>query len=410
MDLATPDAFHNDPSLVWQFYSYRRHAALKAKPNKGHYALAELARRRPDTFLTLTQNVDGLSARANHPQESLLCLHGDLFTVKCTSFMCSYKQENVFDDPLTPELKVDDNELAEDSHYSNIINSTQGSTSNFSQTLLNRNNSSNNNNTTNLIDNDSSYYSSGVTDVDDSAYSSSSSFYIPNGYNLPARKKKSSVIQASSSSSNSTTNNDTPDNNSLKNDKHDNNENNNSINSNVSAASSSSTTTTTTTTTTHSKKPRKKKYITKTIPVDLLPRCPSCKVGLLRPGVVWFGETLPFKVLQQADDFITDPNQPPVDLILVIGTSGTVWPAAGYVEQVTLRGGKVAIFNIEDSNNNNNNNNKNNNDFSSNSNSSIIDSQLLENGGGWMFKGDAAELLPLALEPIIGTLRPPRRY
>lgn len=57
-DLATPEAFERDPGRVWQFYSYRRHMALQAQPNAAHYALAELARRRPG-FQTLTQNVDG---------------------------------------------------------------------------------------------------------------------------------------------------------------------------------------------------------------------------------------------------------------------------------------------------------------------------------------------------------------
>jgi NAD+-dependent protein deacetylase sirtuin 5 len=57
-DLATPEAFETDPGLVWQFYSYRRHMALMAKPNAAHYALAELARRKRG-FLTITQNVDG---------------------------------------------------------------------------------------------------------------------------------------------------------------------------------------------------------------------------------------------------------------------------------------------------------------------------------------------------------------
>jgi NAD-dependent SIR2 family protein deacetylase len=36
----------------------RRHKALQAKPNPGHYALTELAKKVPD-FITLTQNVDG---------------------------------------------------------------------------------------------------------------------------------------------------------------------------------------------------------------------------------------------------------------------------------------------------------------------------------------------------------------
>jgi len=57
-DLATPEAFEANPDLVWQFYSFRRHMALKAAPNKAHFALAELARKNKD-FITLSQNVDG---------------------------------------------------------------------------------------------------------------------------------------------------------------------------------------------------------------------------------------------------------------------------------------------------------------------------------------------------------------
>lgn len=56
--LATPEAFERDPGLVWLFYSYRRHKALQAKPNAGHYALVELSKKMPG-FITLTQNVDG---------------------------------------------------------------------------------------------------------------------------------------------------------------------------------------------------------------------------------------------------------------------------------------------------------------------------------------------------------------
>ena len=56
--LATPGAFRRDPGLVWLFYSYRRHKALQAAPNAGHYALAELSRKK-EGFITLTQNVDG---------------------------------------------------------------------------------------------------------------------------------------------------------------------------------------------------------------------------------------------------------------------------------------------------------------------------------------------------------------
>lgn len=58
VSLATPEAFKRDPALVWLFYAWRRHMCLKAEPNNGHYALAELARKKPN-FLCLTQNVDG---------------------------------------------------------------------------------------------------------------------------------------------------------------------------------------------------------------------------------------------------------------------------------------------------------------------------------------------------------------
>jgi NAD-dependent SIR2 family protein deacetylase len=59
VELATPEAFNADPGLVWQFYSYRRHMALNAKPNPAHYALAELAKKN-ENFVTLSQNVDGM--------------------------------------------------------------------------------------------------------------------------------------------------------------------------------------------------------------------------------------------------------------------------------------------------------------------------------------------------------------
>lgn len=52
------------------------------------------------------------------------------------------------------------------------------------------------------------------------------------------------------------------------------------------------------------------------------PRCPVCD-GAIRPGVVWFGEPLPlmmWQLAQQACELC--------DLMLVIGTSGIVWPAA----------------------------------------------------------------------------------
>ncbi|SMR52423.1 unnamed protein product [Zymoseptoria tritici ST99CH_1E4] len=106
MSLATPQAFAADPALVWRFYSYRRHMALTVRPNPAHYALAALARKMPD-FVTLSQNVDGLSPRADHPKDQLALLHGSLFNVKCNDSRCGYVEEN-YTDPIVPALDLPD--------------------------------------------------------------------------------------------------------------------------------------------------------------------------------------------------------------------------------------------------------------------------------------------------------------
>jgi NAD-dependent SIR2 family protein deacetylase len=77
--------------------------ALNVEPNPAHYALAELARRMPG-FLALTQNVDGLSPRAGHPEASLLLLHGSLFDVVCTHVACGYRGVN-YVDPVSRQLE-----------------------------------------------------------------------------------------------------------------------------------------------------------------------------------------------------------------------------------------------------------------------------------------------------------------
>ncbi|CZT21086.1 related to sirtuin 5 and related class III sirtuins (SIR2 family) [Ramularia collo-cygni] len=105
MSLATPEAFAQDPVLVWRFYSYRRHMALSVEPNPAHYALAELAKKMPG-FMTLSQNVDGLSTRAGH-QSRLQLLHGTLFEVKCNDWRCDYVVED-FNDPICPALDLPD--------------------------------------------------------------------------------------------------------------------------------------------------------------------------------------------------------------------------------------------------------------------------------------------------------------
>lgn len=81
-DLATPEAFERDPRLVWEWYNWRRELIATKQPNPAHLALAELERRRPDTFWLITQNVDGLHRTAG--SQRLSEIHGNIWKVRCT--------------------------------------------------------------------------------------------------------------------------------------------------------------------------------------------------------------------------------------------------------------------------------------------------------------------------------------
>jgi NAD-dependent deacetylase len=81
-DLATPQAFAQDPLLVWEWYDWRRGLIAQAQPNAAHRALAELEQRAA-RFTLATQNVDGLHDRAG--SRHTLKLHGDIWTLRCTS-------------------------------------------------------------------------------------------------------------------------------------------------------------------------------------------------------------------------------------------------------------------------------------------------------------------------------------
>ena len=224
--------------------------ALSVQPNPAHYALAELARKMPG-FQTLTQNVDGLSQRAEHPPAQLQLLHGTLFALKCFDERCNYSQPN-FTDPVVPALAIP----------------TDGS---------------------DPTSNDARAQGRDL-DISDEK--------VP----LPSLK-----------------------------------------------------------------------------PEDL-PQCPKCMHDLLRPGVVWFGESLPEDVLKNAKAFVNDQRK--IDLILVIGTSVKVYPAAGYVDKARRKGARVCVVNMDTSD--------------------------APHGGwkkdDWIFQGDAATIVPQLFEPVIGKL------
>lgn len=258
ISLATPEAFMADPGLVWQFYNYRRHMALSVEPNPAHYALAELARKMPG-FQTLSQNVDGLSQRANHPPNQLQLLHGTLFELACASRRCGYRETN-FTDPVTPALAIPTDGIDPTSNEArNDVTAAQGQGK--------------------------------ALDISD--------IKVP----LPSLSA------------------------------HD------------------------------------------------LPQCPQCKTHLLRPGVVWFGESLPTRVLSNIDHFVSEKGD--IDLIMVIGTSAQVYPAAGYIDIARAKGARVCVVNMDTND--------------------APHSGWRE--GDWLFQGDAAVLVPKMLEPIVGSFK-----
>ncbi|KAK5415418.1 hypothetical protein LTR06_003468 [Exophiala xenobiotica] len=256
--LATPEAFQSNPGLSWQFYSYRRHMGLNAKPNRAHFALAEYARRTPN-FITLSQNVDGLSPRAGHPAEQLKLLHGNLFDVKCwDEHRCGYYRKNDFTDPIVPALALPEDD-----------GGGGGASSQLKEAVQQKKNA--------LL--------RGV-DISDISVK------------IPTLKRED------------------------------------------------------------------------------LPQCPQCKKNLLRPGVVWFGEALPEDVMHDVSEWFQTPEK--IDLMLVIGTSSKVYPAAGYTNMARAKGARVAVINMDRG-----------------------DARELTKHD-WFFEGDAAVIVPDLLKSVIG--------
>ncbi len=79
-ELATPEAFLANPRLVWEWYVWRRQLTELAQPNPGHAALVQFQERFAD-FTLVTQNVDGLHARAG--SRDVIELHGSIATTLC---------------------------------------------------------------------------------------------------------------------------------------------------------------------------------------------------------------------------------------------------------------------------------------------------------------------------------------
>jgi NAD-dependent deacetylase len=76
-----------------------------------------------------------------------------------------------------------------------------------------------------------------------------------------------------------------------------------------------------------------------TLDLGDFPPCPRCGVAELRPDVVWFGE-MPYemeRILAALDA---------ADLFVAIGTSGAVYPAAGFVQFAAGTGARTLELNL----------------------------------------------------------------
>jgi NAD-dependent deacetylase len=80
-EVATPEAYHDDPALVHRFYDARRAALGEASPNAAHRALARLEEALGDDLLVVTQNIDDLHERGGSSR--VVHLHGELLVARC---------------------------------------------------------------------------------------------------------------------------------------------------------------------------------------------------------------------------------------------------------------------------------------------------------------------------------------
>jgi NAD-dependent deacetylase len=78
--LATPDAWKENPELVWRYYQERRRQLLTVRPNPAHQAIFELSSK-VEKFTLITQNVDDLHERSG--SDDVIHMHGKLRTLRC---------------------------------------------------------------------------------------------------------------------------------------------------------------------------------------------------------------------------------------------------------------------------------------------------------------------------------------
>jgi NAD-dependent deacetylase len=101
--VASPEGFMANPTLVYDFYNKRRQQLNSAEvaPNLGHQAVARLINEFKGECTLITQNVDDLHERAGLDSEQVWHMHGELQKMRCQ------KTNQVFPAPLTFDEKTE---------------------------------------------------------------------------------------------------------------------------------------------------------------------------------------------------------------------------------------------------------------------------------------------------------------
>jgi NAD-dependent deacetylase len=98
-ELATVEAFMENPQRVWEWYQHRLEIMSTVEPNPGHVALRDLE----DLFEVLTvitQNIDGLHQRAG--SRHVIELHGNIRRNRCSTCGHRHDQIDLAEKPTVP--------------------------------------------------------------------------------------------------------------------------------------------------------------------------------------------------------------------------------------------------------------------------------------------------------------------
>lgn len=318
-DISNIACFEELPALSWVYHAERRNIVIHASPGEGHKVLAEVTRKwdlrgrrkgkggkgksagkvgetgsdRRGTLM-LTQNIDGLSEKANHPQDRLYPLHGSLLDIKCSNRSCDYYDKDNFQDPICPALQVKDPKAS----FASRPKDTETGQSSTDE-LVSK--------TTKLIINEST--SNKTKDKATTKHEKRVN---------PLEELLASFAPA--------------------------------VTDEMRAEPTPS--------------------------IDQLPHCPKC-TSLLRPAVVWFGESLSQPQFDEINAWIEE--EPKLDLMLVVGTMAEVMPAARFVTIAKSRGARLCFVNMDGGHT----------------------GDVVVREKDWVFVGDAAVVLPVIFEGIL---------